>query len=107
MVMDLAKLLEKAETYLPKTKTRLIREAYEYAESLHQGQLRLSGEPYIEHPLQTAMYLADLYQDATTLAAALLHDVMEDCGVARQELQDRFGNSGLDEKASRGERSDP
>ena len=67
------------------------REAYSFAELHHEGQTRLSGDPYIQHPLQIAIYLAELRQDATTLAAALLHDVVEDCGVQRETLSREFG----------------
>ena len=80
-----------AKSYLPSDKLGLIEEAYDFAEIAHQGQTRLSGEPYLEHPVSTALFLADLHLDATTLAAALLHDVVEDCGVTLQELQEKFG----------------
>ena len=66
-------------------------DAYRFAREAHNGQFRLSGEPFIEHPLQTAEFLAGLRLDANALAAALLHDVMEDCSVAREELEERFG----------------
>ena len=55
------------------------------------GKPRLSGEPFLDHPLETARYLADLHLDAPTLAGALLHDVMEDCGVSFEELEQQFG----------------
>ena len=53
--------------------------------------MRKSGEPYIAHPLETARYLADLHLDSHTIIAALLHDVVEDCGVTLEEVEDRFG----------------
>lgn len=90
MVAALADLLKKAETYLPADKLGMVQGAYEFAEEQHRGQVRLSGQPYITHPLQTALYLADLHQDASTLAAALLHDVVEDCGVSAEDLEERF-----------------
>ena len=90
MAVKLEELLEKAESYLPKQKIHLIEGAYQFAAEKHQGQTRLTGEPYIKHPLETALYLADLRQDAATLAAALLHDVIEDCDVTRQDLERRF-----------------
>ena len=52
----------------------------------------MSGEPYIAHPLEAALYLADLNLDADTIMAALLHDVIEDCGVTFQEIESRFNN---------------
>ena len=70
-----------------------IRQAYDFAEQCHAGQLRLSGEPYIVHPLAAAAILADLYLDPDTIMAALLHDVVEDCAVAVGELETRFGPS--------------
>ncbi|MSQ12551.1 MAG: bifunctional (p)ppGpp synthetase/guanosine-3',5'-bis(diphosphate) 3'-pyrophosphohydrolase [Dehalococcoidia bacterium] len=84
-------LLAKAAAYLPPDKQGLVREAYDFARAAHDGQARLSGEPYITHPLATALVLADLSLDASTLAAALLHDVIEDCGVPREVLAARFG----------------
>jgi GTP pyrophosphokinase len=91
MDVELADLLLKAEEYLPESKLRLIQDAFAFADTQHQGQTRVSGEPYIHHPLQTALYLADLRQDATTLAAALLHDVVEDCGVTPETIKGQFG----------------
>ena len=84
-------LLAKAREYIPDDKLSIIRDAYRYAAEAHEGQTRLSGEPYVEHPLQTASYLADMKLDPTALAAALLHDVMEDCDVRFEELEREFG----------------
>jgi guanosine-3',5'-bis(diphosphate) 3'-pyrophosphohydrolase len=89
--MSLAELLEKAEEYLPPEKIALVKQAYEFAAEAHDGQRRKSGDPYIEHPLQTALILAKLQLDATTLAAALLHDVPENCDIPISELEARFG----------------
>ena len=84
-------LQTRVQSYLPQEKLQAIQAAYEFALTAHEGQRRLSGGPYVEHPIQTALYLADLKLDATTLMAALLHDVMEDCNVTHQELTRRFG----------------
>ena len=84
-------LLEKAKDYLPPDRLDLISHAYDYAADAHEGQVRRSGEPFIIHPLQTALYLADLRLDANALAAALLHDVVEDCDVCLEEIEDEFG----------------
>ena len=84
-------LLERAAEYLPSDKIGAIEDAYKFAEQAHAGQRRKSGEPFVEHPMQTALYLAELRLDSNALAAALLHDVMEDCGVAYEELDGRFG----------------
>ena len=85
-------LLEKVRSYLPPDRVVLVEEALDYAREMHKGQLRRSGEPYIEHPVNAAKYLADLDLDAQTIAAALLHDVVEDCGVTVEELRARFGD---------------
>ena len=85
-------LLDKVGAYLPPEKVELVRRALEYAARKHQGQTRRSGGPYIEHPVSAAKYLADLSLDGTTIAAALLHDVIEDCGVSVAELQEAFGD---------------
>lgn len=85
-------LFEKAKMYLPPDGVALVDKAYRFAEDAHRGQMRLSGEPFIEHPLNTALYLVDLHMDASALAAALLHDVVEDCGVDPKALKDTFGH---------------
>ena len=85
-------LIKKARKYLPEDRLELLTRAYQFADEAHSGQTRLSGEPYIEHPLQTAIFLAELRLDPSTLAAALLHDVMEDCDVPYADLEERFGD---------------
>jgi len=89
--MDSTLLLKKAKEYMPPEKVTLVEAAYEFALNAHKGQVRKSGEPYLDHPLQTAMTLAELQLDAATLAAALLHDVPEDCGVSLTEIEAKFG----------------
>ena len=84
-------LITRVGEYLPKEKASEIRDAYEFAAGCHKDQQRKSGGPYIEHPLGTAIFLADLNLDVTTLSAALLHDVVEDCGVTLRQLTKRFG----------------
>ena len=84
-------LLTTARGYLPTEKSAQVEKAYHYAARCHANQLRESGEPYIEHPVSTAKFLANLNLDATTLAAALLHDVVEDCGITPEELARQFG----------------
>jgi len=85
-------LLAKARKYIPEDRLGIISEAFTYAQDAHKGQTRRSGEPFIEHPLETALFLADLKLDANALAAALLHDVMEDCGISFDTLSQKFGN---------------
>ena len=89
--MPVAELIEKAKTYLPPEKLAVIERAYEFAAKAHEGQTRKSGEPYIEHPLHVAMILVNLQLDASSLAAALLHDVEENCGVENSEIVEKFG----------------
>ncbi len=84
-------LFEKAGRYLTPEKVQQVREAYDFAAKAHAGQVRVSGEPYIVHPLETAVSLGDLQLDVTTLIAALLHDVHEDCGVSLDEVAKNFG----------------
>ena len=90
--MEISTLLNKAREYLPENKVNLVRAAYERALEAHQGQLRRSGEPFVDHPLQAAMTLVELHLDAETLAAALLHDVPEDCGISMEDIKSEFGS---------------
>jgi len=82
----------KLTQYSPDADVGLLRRASEVAASAHAGQTRKSGEPYIYHSLAVADILADLHLDATTLAAALLHDVPEDTSVTLEDLQAQFGD---------------
>ena len=89
--MEVSALLELTRAYLSSDKLVIIRQAYEFALKAHEGQLRRSGEPYLQHPLETAAILADLKLDAASIAAALLHDVPEDCGVPIEDIEAKFG----------------
>ena len=77
--------------YLPEDRVEAMRDAYDFAEECHRGQLRKSGDPYIIHPVAVASLVAGLKMDPHTVQAALLHDVMEDCGVSAERLTSRFG----------------
>ncbi len=90
--MGIDSLIAKAKEYLPGDGVALIEAAYQLAAQAHEGQRRKSGEPYVEHPLEVATVLADLQLDADTLAAALLHDVVEDCGVPLHDIEASFGS---------------
>jgi len=90
--MSLSELIDRAQQYLPPEKIPLVEDAYDFASKAHQGQVRKSGDSYIEHPLQVALTLAELQFDASTLAAALLHDVPENCGIPISELEAKFGS---------------
>ncbi|MFQ5826779.1 MAG: RelA/SpoT family protein [Dehalococcoidia bacterium] len=87
----LARLREKARRYLPPGKLAQVEEAYNFALECHQGQWRESGDPFMEHPLETALTLLDLHLDSASVAAGLLHDVPEDCGVPLKDIEARFG----------------
>ncbi|TET26187.1 MAG: bifunctional (p)ppGpp synthetase/guanosine-3',5'-bis(diphosphate) 3'-pyrophosphohydrolase [Dehalococcoidia bacterium] len=89
--MTFNQLKEKAQGYLPPEKLAIVEDAYNFALKAHQGQVRKSGEPYIEHPLQTAIILAELQLDASSLAAALLHDVPENSGIPVSQIEAKFG----------------
>ena len=85
---DLASVLE---GYLAPEERVQVERAYEFAQIAHSGHTRRSGHPYISHPLAAAIVCAELQLDVPALQAALLHDVMEDCGITRSELVDAFG----------------
>ena len=78
--------------YLSPSDQELVRQAYRFADEAHLGQLRNSGEPYITHPIAVAAQCAEWKLDAQALMAALLHDALEDCGVTKAELIERFGS---------------
>ncbi|MBI2965247.1 MAG: bifunctional (p)ppGpp synthetase/guanosine-3',5'-bis(diphosphate) 3'-pyrophosphohydrolase, partial [Chloroflexi bacterium] len=84
-------LIKTVKSYLPDDRVAFVEMGLEFATESHRGQNRKSGEAYIEHPIATAEYLARLRMDATTVAAALLHDVIEDCGVSYEVLEAKFG----------------
>ena len=77
--------------YLDAADIKRVREAYRFADEAHLGQFRASGEPYITHPIAVAGLCAEWKLDAQAIMAALMHDAMEDCGVTKAELIERFG----------------
>jgi len=90
------KLAETLSAYLDDHKVQMISRAYDCAKDAHEGQFRRSGEPYIIHPLAVAKILAGLHMDHETLMAALLHDVIEDTNVSKEELAAQFGDAVAD-----------
>ena len=85
-------LIEKVSTYIDDEKEiELITLAYNFAKDKHEGRYRLSGEEHINHPLSIAIILTTVYSDAATICAGLLHDLMDEVGITRQELEDTFG----------------
>jgi guanosine-3',5'-bis(diphosphate) 3'-pyrophosphohydrolase len=85
-------LIEKVQSYYPAADAGLIRAAYEYSAEVHRGQKRLSGEPYLTHPMAVAGIIADLKLDVPSIVAGLLHDTVEDTLATLDELRARFGD---------------
>ena len=81
MSVSLDTLTDKLDSYLDTKQIKLVRDAYYFAADAHEGQKRRSGEAYVTHPLAVADILADMHMDHQSLAAAMLHDVIEDTGV--------------------------
>ena len=90
--MTIDDLINKIEEYNPDEVER-VRKAYLFANEMHEGQFRQSGEPYIVHPLNVAYILAELHADGDTLCAGLLHDTLEDTKATKEELIELFGNN--------------
>jgi len=89
-------ILEKVSSYISEKEVPALRKAYVFAGQAHKGQVRLSGEPYLSHPLEVTNYLADMRLDRTTLVAALLHDVLEDTDTTAAAIRDSFGREVAD-----------
>ena len=89
--VTIEKIIEKVKKKNPNSDSELIRKAYICANSNHKEQNRVSGEKYINHPLNVAYILADLELDDSTIAAALLHDVVEDTPVTHEDIINEFG----------------
>jgi len=84
-------ILDKVSSYNPGADLDVIRKAYVFSAKVHQGQVRLSGEPYLIHPMEVAALLAELRLDVQTVATGLLHDTLEDTLTTYEELQNIFG----------------
>ncbi|ABZ84401.1 GTP pyrophosphokinase [Heliomicrobium modesticaldum Ice1] len=92
MQVTLGQLLKRVQSYTQNpADLEFVRRAFEYADAAHTGQLRKSGEPYIYHPMAVAYILADLELDVATIAAGLLHDVVEDTAITQEQLEKDFG----------------
>ena len=89
--LGITQLISKLENYLPPEQVEKVQRAYEFGAAAHKGQKRLSGEPFISHPIAAANILADLHVDAETIIAAILHDVIEDTPTAMEQLVEQFG----------------
>src|SRR5271157_5150002 len=84
-------LLRKVRSYRPVEDQALVKKAYEFSEQHHKGQVRESGQPYLVHPLEVAILLAEMRLDATAIVAGLLHDAVEDTTVTVEEIKTEFG----------------
>lgn len=90
-IVTSAELLDRCSIYLAKPDIEKVKDAFRCADEAHLGQFRKSGEPYITHPLAVASILAQWHMDADTICAGLLHDVLEDTGMSKFEMVQRFG----------------
>jgi guanosine-3',5'-bis(diphosphate) 3'-pyrophosphohydrolase len=90
-VASITHLANKLGEYLTPAELKRVKEAYRFSDEMHLGQVRKSGEPYISHPIAVAEICADWKLDAQAIMAALLHDVIEDQDVKKEELIERFG----------------
>src|SRR5215510_9207853 len=91
-VMRQFELVERVQKYAPNANEALLNRAYVYAMKAHGSQVRESGDPYFSHPLEVAAILTDLKLDDSTIAAALLHDTIEDTPATRAEIDELFGH---------------
>ena len=91
IVASITDLTNRLSEYLSPTDLKLVKEAYRFSDEMHLGQVRKSGEPYISHPIAVAEICAEWKLDVQAIMAALLHDVMEDQDVKKEELIERFG----------------
>lgn len=90
-MLQFAELRNQLAAYLTKEQVELISLAYNVAEKAHSGQLRSSGDDYITHPVEVARILADMHMDHQSIIAAMLHDVIEDTSVSKEEIAEKFG----------------
>ncbi|MBA5762854.1 bifunctional GTP diphosphokinase/guanosine-3',5'-bis pyrophosphate 3'-pyrophosphohydrolase [Vibrio sp. 404] len=86
-------LKDVAQEYLTEPQIEALRQSYVVAKRAHEGQTRSTGEPYIIHPVAVSRILAEMRLDIETLQAALLHDVIEDCDVSKEDLEEQFGST--------------
>jgi GTP pyrophosphokinase len=90
-MLRITDILDKAQSYLPADDLEMIEKAYIYSATVHQGQVRLSGEPYLTHPMEVAGILADMKLDAATIISGLLHDTVEDTLTTQEHIEEEFG----------------
>jgi len=94
-MIRITEILDKISGYMPNDDASLVEQAYVYSARVHEGQVRLSGEPYLSHPLEVAGVLADMNLDVISIAAGLLHDVLEDTHATAEDIEAIFGKEVL------------
>src|SRR6056297_944441 len=90
--MELDILLDKIKLYMDNPDLAMVEKAYKYADDAHDEQYRVSGEPFVDHPLGVAIILADLELDLVSIVASMLHDVVEDTEITSDDIADEFGD---------------
>jgi GTP pyrophosphokinase len=90
-MLRITDILDKAQSYLPVDELEMIEKAYIYSATVHQGQVRLSGEPYLTHPMEVAGILVDMKLDTATIISGLLHDTIEDTLTTPEQIEEEFG----------------
>src|SRR5690554_7958579 len=88
--MELAQLKKQINQYMNNPDLKIVDRAYKYAEEAHLGQYRVSGEPFVEHPLGVALILSELELDIISIVGALLHDVVEDTHINSEDIAKEF-----------------
>ena len=89
-------LSEKLSDYLDSGQIEQVNKAFEFASEAHMGQFRTSGDPYVSHPIAVATILSSYHMDEDSLSAAMLHDVIEDCGVPKGVIEKEFNKDVAD-----------
>ena len=89
-------LSKKLSDYLKPNQIEQVHKAYEFAQEAHSGQFRTSGDPYVSHPIAVANILSSFHMDEDSLSAAMLHDVIEDCGVPKKVIEEKFNKNVAD-----------
>ena len=95
-ILAIDDLCTRAGSYLSAEQVDKVKRAYDFSALAHSGQMRLSGEPYIQHPLEVANILTDMHMDCDTLVAAMLHDVIEDTDIEKDKIANEFGQEVAD-----------
>ena len=95
-MLNIESFAHRLSSYLEPEQVIQVKRAYYYAEQAHMGQFRRSGEPYVTHPLAVANILASVHMDYESLIAAMLHDVIEDTGIAKHAIANQFGDTVAD-----------